>query len=166
MKLPTAWQELYNNAKSYSRRRDRAVRSAGLSNSVDTFNDTNTLDLLSQNSYSVSAFKKVELLSPIVADKVSLPSPSHIPIPLMSLLRRPLSEIFSEEGFTELAVEWKKVLLPSVNAYTSFHTPAEAPKLYKMLQDRSMLRSSEKVPFSTNGLFAITKPSWLIPFIM
>ena len=158
LKLSTAWQTLHDNAKLYSRRR---VRSGvdGLSNRGDALNDLKIRDLLCENHYSYSALKKEELLSPIVADKVSLPSPSHSPIPLMGMLPWPLSVMFSEGGFQELALEWKKVLLSSINAYTAFDTPSEAPKLYKMLQDRSMMSFSSEVPFATNGLFAIRKPS-------
>jgi hypothetical protein len=154
LKLPTIWQTLYNNAKSYCRR-----RVSGLSNSGNILDDDQIRVLLSENHYSYKALKKDELLSPIVAEKVSLPKPSHSPIPLMSMLRWPLSEMFSEEGFKELVVEWKKALLSSIDAFTSFNTPTEAPKLYKLLQDRSMMSFSAVVPFTTNGVFAILKPS-------
>ena len=155
LKLPAAWQKLYNNAKLFNRRRD----SSSLSDCGGALDDFQICDLLCENNYSYSALKKEQLLSPIVAANVSLPKPSHSPIPLMSMLRWPLSVMFSEAGFHALAVEWKKDFLPSIRAYTSFKTPAEASKLYQLLQDRSMVSFSKLTPFTTNGLFAILKPS-------
>ena len=121
-------------------------------------------DSLNLSHYSVSRLEKDELVEPLTLERLSIPPEDHKPVPLMSLLDWPWTEIFSEEGFKLLRDPWGADVVSLLPSFNLFESSAARGKIYSALSERNMMEF-KSIPSSqvidsievANGLFGLNK---------